>query len=148
MSKFEIYHNYLNYLLLLHSLNEHKYISDVMILSGWKHFSIRSSHTMSRVDQFIIATNGNIQMKNISCLSHFPIKWCLCLWTFFENYLPGKPDLITGESCTRLEGNGQQWWTIESMISMRGWEGLVYLLCSLIKFWRKMWSEWWLPEVV
>ena len=34
MSKFEIYHNYLNYLLLLHSLNEHKYISDVMILSG------------------------------------------------------------------------------------------------------------------
>ena len=33
MSKFEIYHNYLNYLLLLHSPNEHKYISDVMILS-------------------------------------------------------------------------------------------------------------------
>ena len=107
MSKFEIYHNYLNYLLLLHSPNEHKYISDVMILSGWKHFSIRSSHTMSRVDQFIIATNGNIQMKNISCLSHFPIKWCLCLRTFFENYLPGKPDLITGESCTRPEGSGQ-----------------------------------------
>ena len=83
MSKFEIYHNYLNYLLLLHSPNEHKYISNVMILSGWKHFSIRSSHTMSRVDQFIIATNGNIQMKNISCLSHFPIKWCLCLPNIF-----------------------------------------------------------------
>ena len=119
MSKFEIYHNYLNYLLLLRSPNEHKYISDVMILSGWKHFSIRSSHTMSRVDQFIIATNGNIQMKNISCLSHFPIKWCLCLRTFFENYLPGKPDLITGESCTRPEGSGQQqWWTIEPRISI------------------------------
>ena len=66
-----------------YSPNEHKYISNVMILSGWKHFSIRSSHTMSRVDQFIIATNGNIQMKNISCLSHFPIKWCLCLPNIF-----------------------------------------------------------------
>ena len=68
MSKFEIYHNYLNYLLLLHSPNEHKYISDVMILSERKHFSIRSSQLIQWVDQFIIATYGNIQMKNISFL--------------------------------------------------------------------------------
>ena len=63
MSKFEIYHNYLNYPVRLHSPNEHKYISDVMILSERKHFSIRSSQLIQWVDQFIIATFGNIQMK-------------------------------------------------------------------------------------
>ena len=46
-----------------YSPNEHKYISDVMILSERKHFSIRSSQLIQWVDQFIIATFGNIQMK-------------------------------------------------------------------------------------
>ena len=108
-----------------YSPNEHKYISDVMILSERKHFSIRSSHTMSRVDQFIIATNGNIQMKNISCLSHFPIKWCLCLPNIFWKL--SSPNPWSNNWWIMHETRGQQWavvgsgqkWTIEPSFSVR-----------------------------
>ena len=82
-----------------YSPNEHKYISDVMILSERKHFSIRSSQLIQWVDQFIIATYGNIQMKNISFLFSRKFFWKISSW---------KTDLITAESCTRSENSGDQ----------------------------------------
>ena len=71
MSKFEIYHNYLNYLLLLHSPNEHKYISDVMILSLKEN---KNSIEETQNDERVVIDNDEwsllstrVQEKTLEC---------------------------------------------------------------------------------